>query len=275
MKCRAQIVRDNKKNPIRFKGFVTDITQEKNNEARLTKLQQKQRQQEEKEKMIEQFLANMSHELRTPLNAILGFSDLLKNQFAGPLLQKQKDYIGEIFHAGTHLLKLIEHLLEFSKNKRDKLTLQKQYFSFLEWWTIHKGIIEQLANKKKITLVFNFSKSIKELFADKLRFTQIIYNLLSNAIKFTSKEGKVSFVVKEKADAFYFSVSDTGIGIKKEHHEKIFEPFTQLEVPFNKQYEGTGLGLPLSKLLIEAHGGRIWVESLKKGSKFSFTLPKK
>jgi Amt family ammonium transporter len=223
-----------------------------------------------------EFLATMSHELRTPLNAIIGFAEVLKDEITGTLNAEQKEYLGDIHSSGQHLLNMINSILDLSKIEAGKFELQNEEFSVEE--TIHEVLntITECSHKKDICLRTYILEDIPSIRADKVKFKQIMYNLLSNAIKFTPENGKITINAKLMDHHIQIAVSDTGIGIKPEDMEKLFEAFRQVDGSYARRYEGTGLGLILTKRLIELHGGKIWVKSMYgKGSTFTFTLPLK
>lgn len=222
------------------------------------------------------FLATMSHELRTPLNSIIGFSDLILGGNAGEMTKQQERYLANISTSGKHLLSLINNVLDLSKIEAGKLDLHFETFHANEVFTEAGQLVAPLANKKGVSMSYNIDESITNIYADKIRFKQILYNLISNAIKFTPKGGNIDVNIRKEGDMARVSVKDTGIGISKENIEKLFTPFTQLESAANRQYEGTGLGLSLVKRFVELHKGRIWVESEEsKGTTFTFELPLK
>lgn len=222
-----------------------------------------------------EFLANMSHELRTPLNSIIGFTKLILDGLDGEINKEQCQDL-EIVHASSqHLLKLINDLLNLSKIEAGKVELNYQEFPVSDLLSEILPGIENLAKKKGLTLECSTATGIDNLYADKIRIKQVLINLLGNAIKFTNKGG-VSLMVSKRNTEVIFSVTDTGIGIKKDNLEVIFDGFQQVGPAQIAGYEGTGLGLTISKQFVQMHGGRIWVESeLGKGSTFTFTLPKK
>ncbi len=227
------------------------------------------------------FLANMSHELRTPLNAIIGFSEVLEDQTFGPLNAKQTKYVCNVRNSGKHLLNMINDILDLSKIEAGKLELRREKFSLGATVDGIMGIVQVLANKKSITLKYEIDPVLQEIEADPKHFKQVLYNLLSNAVKFTPEGGKVnlSALPQEGAEPdsrqyVRISVSDTGIGIAPEDHSKVFSEFQQVDESYSRQQEGTGLGLALSKKLVELHGGEIWFTSEKgRGSTFTFTIP--
>ncbi len=224
-----------------------------------------------------EFLANMSHELRTPMNSIIGFSEILKEQYFGSLNEKQIEYVSDILESGKHLLSLINDILDLSKIESGKteLNLSKENI---------KGIIEntlimvkEKTIKHGITIDYTAQEEIEGIYmmTDKRKVKQIMYNLLSNATKFTPDGGNIHIEVKKDKKNIVVSVKDSGIGIEKEYHLKIFEEFFQIEGGITGKTPGTGLGLPLTKKLVEILGGTIIVESQGKGqgSTFTITLP--
>lgn len=222
-----------------------------------------------------EFLANMSHELRTPLNSINGYSEVLLDEHYGPLNEKQKEYIEIIYKSGKHLLSLINEILDLSKIEAGMLELELSSVSVKDVVNTAVMLLKEKALKHNI----NLQTEIKDgadinIEADERKLKQILFNLLSNAVKFTPEGGSVFVKVEKVEDMIKFSVMDTGIGIKKEDMEKLFKPFVQLETPYTKRFEGTGLGLALTKRLVELHKGEIYVESeFGKGSTFSFVIP--
>jgi signal transduction histidine kinase/DNA-binding response OmpR family regulator len=227
------------------------------------------------------FLANMSHELRTPLNAVIGFSEVLEDQTFGPLNDKQLKYVSNVRNSGKHLLNMINDILDLSKIEAGKLDLRRERFPLGSTIDGIIGIVKVLANKKAITLTAEIDPALTDIEADPKHFKQVLYNLLSNAVKFTPDEGKVHLSAALKRDiesggrgSAQISVSDTGIGIAPEDHHLVFSEFRQIDDSYSRQQEGTGLGLALSKKLVELHGGEIWFTSERgKGSTFFFTIP--
>ena len=219
------------------------------------------------------FLASMSHELRTPLNAIVGFSDLLAEQTAGQLNDKQKRFVHHIKQGSGHLLQLINDILDLSKIEAGQLEFHCEAFEIGEALPEVLSTIRPLAMAKHITVQEKIESELG-VFADRVRFKQILYNLLSNAVKFTPKDGRIDIECSEKADSVCVSVADTGIGIRPEDQKLVFEEFRQVEVSHANTQEGTGLGLAITKRLVEQQGGKISLESeLGKGSRFTVTLP--
>ena len=224
-----------------------------------------------------EFLANMSHELRTPLNAIIGFAEILRDGICGKLNELQTESVMDIHESGRHLLHMINDILDLSKIEAGKMELQSEEFSMASAMDDVHSIVRDMANKKKLDMQFVIPDDLPDIYADPVKFKQIMYNLLSNAVKFTPESGRITVDVQinNNDDEFEIAVTDTGIGIAPENQEAIFDEFRQLDSSRSRQYEGTGLGLALTKRLVRLHGGRIWVESegLGMGSKFSFTLP--
>jgi signal transduction histidine kinase/CheY-like chemotaxis protein len=219
------------------------------------------------------FLASMSHELRTPLNAIVGFSDLLAEQTAGGLNDKQKRFVNHIKQGSSHLLQLINDILDLSKIEAGQLELHCEDFHVAETLPEVLSTIRPLAMAKNIRVEQDLETS-SPIFADRVRFKQILYNLLSNAVKFTPKGGRIDIHCLEIKNFVRISVTDTGIGIRPEDQGVVFEEFRQVEGNAGATSEGTGLGLAITKRLVEQQGGKISLESeAGKGSRFTFTLP--
>ncbi len=220
------------------------------------------------------FLANMSHELRTPLNAIIGFSEVLELESAGPLTPTQRQYVSYVLQGGRHLLLLINDILDLSKVESGRLELQKKDTSVQEIVDGVNTLVLPLAEKKGLSLTSTFEPNLPSISVDPLRLRQVLYNLLSNAIKFTPRGGSISFGAAVAGASIELTVRDTGVGIRAEDRARLFQEFEQLESTRDQAIEGTGLGLALTKKLVELHGGTIRVESeLGHGSTFTVTLP--
>jgi signal transduction histidine kinase len=220
-----------------------------------------------------EFLANMSHELRTPLNAILGFSQVLQQKLFGELNPKQDEYVEDILSSGNHLLSLINDVLDLSKVEAGQIELEVAPFSLREAVERGAAMVRERASKNSVAIVAEIAPEVHVVEADERRIRQVLFNLLSNAIKFTPAGGRIAVTAARAGGEVEVAVTDTGPGIAADDRERIFEEFQQTEVGAS-QHEGTGLGLALSKRLVELHGGRIWVESeLGSGSRFVFTLP--
>ncbi|MFB3765618.1 MAG: response regulator [Methanotrichaceae archaeon] len=222
------------------------------------------------------FLANMSHELRTPLNAVIGFSSLLLED---NLTKDQKDNIESIRNGGEVLLSIISDILELSKSEKDKITLEHQPLSLKHCIEESMDMVAIHAKQKGLNLAYTISYGTPDtIIGDPGRLRQVLVNLLSNAVKFTDV-GDISVSVSSKAiegnkRKMTFSVKDTGIGMPKDKIDSLFQPFTQLEYTLSRKRDGAGLGLAISKKLVELMGGKIWAESEEgKGSIFRFTIP--
>ena len=220
------------------------------------------------------FLSNMSHELRTPLNAVIGFSEVLIDQKFGALNDKQKDYLNDILESGKFLLSLINDILDLAKVESGKTELVATRFSLKKLLEHSLIFVKEKALKHNIEILLEITKEVGYICADERKVRQIIFNLLSNAVKFTPDGGKVGINARINGSEVEVIIWDTGIGISKEDQNKLFRPFMQLESSLERKYEGTGLGLSLTKELVELHKGRISVESegKDKGSSFKFSL---
>ncbi len=219
------------------------------------------------------FLANMSHELRTPLNAIIGFSQVLRDEMVGPVNPKQSEYLDDIMSSGSHLLSLINDVLDLSKVEAGQVELDVHPFSLRE--ALERGVVmvRERATEDGVRVAFEADPEIDVVDGDERRIKQVIFNLLSNAVKFTPAGGEVEIGATRVNGEVRVSVADTGPGIAPEDRERIFEEFQQTEAG-GEHHEGTGLGLALSKRFVELHGGRIWLVSEPgRGSTFTFALP--
>ncbi|MFW9990256.1 MAG: PocR ligand-binding domain-containing protein, partial [Candidatus Odinarchaeota archaeon] len=221
-----------------------------------------------------QFLATMSHELRTPLNAIIGFTDLLLEDLLGPITEVQREYIKDIKSSADYQFEMIQKILDISQIESGQISLDLKYFSL-------KSIIDQIISnfklmldKKKIEMIVVGLENDFDIYADPIRFKEIIFNLISNAIKYTIK-GEIRLIIEENSKYWIFKVKDTGIGIDEKDFDIIFEEFKRVDSPYVLSVPGTGLGLSLIKRLIILHGGNIEFESkIGVGSTFSFRIPK-
>jgi signal transduction histidine kinase len=208
-----------------------------------------------------EFLANMSHELRTPLNAIIGFSDVMKTGMFGPLSQRYRDYAADIFNSGTHLLKLINDILDLSKLEAKQAELCEEEIDLAALISSCTHLMEPQAKGAKVHLSSMAIGNLPLVRADDRRMRQILINLLSNAVKFTPEGGSVHVSVSLSPDGIRIIVRDTGIGMTAEQIPLALEPFRQIDSSVSRKFEGTGLGLPLTKHLVELHGGSMLIES--------------
>ena len=218
----------------------------------------------------------MSHELRTPLNAIIGYSDMLIAEDSGALNEKQARFSKHIYDSGKHLLNLINEKIDISKIESGKVDLIYEDFSLREIMEDVRNITQPLAIKKHIKLnfpAFEYDITIK---ADGIKFKQMLYNLVNNAVKFTPNNGKVTVTADMTGGKLQVSVADTGVGISEEEQKKLFTPFYQVDSSCSREYQGTGIGLSVTKKLVELHRGKITVESIPgKGSTFTIIIPVK
>jgi signal transduction histidine kinase len=223
-----------------------------------------------------EFLANMSHELRTPLNGIIGFSEFLMDGKTGALNAEQQECLNHVYGSGRHLLHLINDVLDLSKVEAGKMDFYPETFSAAQVVEEACASVEPMSHKKKITLQFKIDPAADAVTLDVQKFKQVLYNLLSNAVKFTPPGGKVEVLVAPlPPEKLRLQVRDTGIGIKREELGKLFLVFQQLDSGITRRHEGTGLGLALTKRIVEAQGGSISVESEPdKGSTFTVILPR-
>ena len=260
---------------------IEDITERREIENGLEKaheeLQELAAELKRTAKVKSEFLANMSHELRTPLNSINGFSEVLYDETFGPLNEKQKKYVNNVLTSGKHLLLLINQILDMAKVEAGKMKLTLSSLPMKTLLNDISMLVADMVNKKKIEMLLEIAEDLPNIEADELKVKEIIYNLVSNAVKFTPEGGKIGMRAStRKADPeIEITVWDTGVGIAPENMGKIFEGFFRVDTPYSRVTEGTGLGLPLSRKLVELHGGKLSVESegLNKGTSVRFTLP--
>jgi signal transduction histidine kinase len=221
-----------------------------------------------------EFLANMSHELRTPLNAIIGFSEVLHDRMFGEINDKQAEYLNDIHSSGEHLLSLINDILDLSKIEAGRMELELSRFDVAGALENSMTLIRERASRNNIALALECDDEVGEWTADERKFKQIMLNLLSNAVKFTPQGGSISVRARRGNSSVEIAVTDTGIGIKPEDQQLVFEEFRQAGGDHLKKSEGTGLGLALTRRFVELHKGKISLQSeIGKGSTFTFTLP--
>jgi protein-histidine pros-kinase len=248
---------------------IRDVTERKRDmEAQNSRMQEANR-------LKSEFLANMSHELRTPLNAIIGFSKLLHVGKAGPLSGRQTEYLGDILNSSQHLLQLINDILDLAKIEAGRTEIHVEAVDLAKVTREVRDILRGLAAERRIQLSVALSPELQTVVVDPRMFKQVLYNYLSNAIKFTSEGGRVAMRIGPHDEgSFRVDVEDTGIGIKKEDIHRLFVEFQQLDLSASKRYPGTGLGLALTKRIVEIQGGTVGVTStVGKGSTFTAVLP--
>ncbi|HCS70223.1 MAG TPA: hypothetical protein DIW51_09685 [Rhodospirillaceae bacterium] len=243
-----------------YRGFARDVTREWQSDQALRSAKEEA---ELANRAKTEFLANMSHELRTPLNSIIGFSDILVNETFGTLnVPQYKEYAGDINDAGKHLLQLINDLLDLARIERGQMSLNEQRLDLRLIVNSCHRLVRERALEAGVSLMIDCHADLPPLMADELRVKQALVNLLSNAIKFTEQGGAVSVVARQQDDgAIRLTVSDTGIGISPEDMAVALSEFGQVDGSLTRKHEGTGLGLTLSRKLIELHGGVLEMES--------------
>jgi protein-histidine pros-kinase len=221
------------------------------------------------------FLANMSHELRTPLNGIIGFAEFLVDGKPGKLNAKQTEYLTDILNSGRHLLQLINDVLDLAKVEAGKMEFNPETFVVAKAIDEVCAVAKPIAQKKNIQVSVQVAPGLDSVTLDQQKFKQVLYNLVSNAVKFTDEGGKVTIIAAPHgAQQLRLAIKDTGIGIRAEDVRRLFREFEQLESGASRRYEGTGLGLALTKRIVELQGGTIAVESeAGKGSTFTVVLP--
>jgi len=243
-------------------------------EARTQELSQAIKALRKADQVKSQFLANMSHELRTPLNAIISSSQILLERIFGLLNEKQEKYIHDIQNGGVHLLQLINDILDISKIEAGMMKLSISKFYIEDIIINSYSVVKSLAYRKNIEFNIKIAPSNFEIKADEKKLKQILYNLFSNAVKFTPEGGKVDIEAYKRDNFLQVIVRDNGIGIKEDDQERVFLEFEQADSSYEREHEGTGLGLPLSKKLVEMHGGEIYLNSKEgEGTEVIFTLP--
>jgi two-component system CheB/CheR fusion protein len=222
-----------------------------------------------------EFLANMSHELRTPLNSINGFAEVLFDETFGPLNEKQRQYVNNVLTSGRHLRLLINQILDMAQVEAGKMKLALSSIPMKSLLNELSMLVADMVSKKKIEMLLEIAEDLPNIVADELKVREIIYNLLSNAVKFTPDGGQIGMRAKKVDSVIEIVVWDTGVGIAPENIGKVFEGFFRVDTPYSRVTEGTGLGLALSRKLVELHGGTLFIESegLNKGTSVRFILP--
>jgi signal transduction histidine kinase len=256
-----------------YDGFIEDITAERERERKLKDATESSLLATRSKS---EFLANVSHELRTPLNAIVGFADMFVNQAFGPLgSDKYVEYSRDIHHSATYLQRLINDILDVSKAESGKVDLQEGLVDLGHLINSALRMVRDHADKKMLVLATEIDEHLPQLRADEGKMRQILINLLSNAVKFTEDGGRITVRARERMDGgMTIAVADTGIGIEDEDIPRALEPFVQLDTGLSRQFQGTGLGLPLASRLTELHGGRLDLQSRRGvGTVASVVLP--
>jgi PAS domain S-box-containing protein len=248
-----------------------DVTELK----QLEQTRQKNVELENVNRIKSEFLASMSHELRTPLNGIIGFTELLIDEKPGTLRPQQKEYLNDVLNSALHLLQLINDVLDIAKLEAGKMELHPEIFPCTRPIEEVAAVIQGIAQKKRIVVGIEIGAGLDAITLDQHKFKQVLYNLLSNAVKFSDEGGQVDIHVRRlDPHQFEVQVRDKGIGIKAEDINRLFTEFEQLDSGTTRRFEGTGLGLALTKKIVEFQGGRISVQSeLGKGSVFTVVLP--
>ena len=241
-------------------GILTDITELKRREEALSAAKE---QAEIASRSKTEFLANISHELRTPLNAIIGFTEIMRDEIFGPVGSRQyQDYLGDIHASARHLLDVINDILDVAKAEAGKLELDEEEVVIATVIRATTRLVQERAHRTDQTIVINAPAELPLVYADERKLKQILLNLLSNAIKFTPAGGRIEIVAKlDPSGDFLLHVADTGIGIAPEDVAVALAPFGQVDGALSRKYEGTGLGLPLTRAMVELHGGTLSIAS--------------
>jgi signal transduction histidine kinase len=257
-----------RREPVRFTGLVLDITERKRLEVELVSAKETS---EEASRAKSQFLTNMSHELRTPMTVILGYIQVLQETDPAP---EQLPMLEMVYAAALQLLAIIDDVLDISRIEARRLRIEERPFDLRQSVRQAVDLFAVQARERGLDLRWEVAPAIPDrVSGDPDRLTQILINLISNAVKFT-QAGEVAVTATPVTEGLLFSVSDTGIGIPQQDLQRIFSPFTQLDVSSTRAHGGTGLGLAICRELVALMGGRIWVESTEgRGSRFFFVLP--
>jgi PAS domain S-box-containing protein len=263
-----------------FTVILRDISRQKALEEQLRRqneaLEEQNRQVQEANRLKSEFLANMSHELRTPLNAIVGFAEIMHDGRVGPIASAHREYLGDILTSARHLLQLINDILDLAKVESGKFEFHPEVIDLASLCRQVRDNLRTLAAKKRIQVDLEISEIVTKVTADSAKLKQVLYNYLSNAIKFTPDGGCVTIRVLPAGDTeFRLEVEDTGIGIREDDLPRLFREFEQLDAGAAKKFQGTGLGLALTRRLVEAQAGQVGVQStLGAGSVFYAILPR-
>ena len=272
--------RDGHGTPIGFVLISKDITAQKALEEQLRRkneeLEQQNQRVQQANRMKSEFLANMSHELRTPLNGIIGFAELMHNGRVGKVSETHKEYLGDILTSARHLLQLINDVLDLAKVEAGKIDFHSEPLDMSRLLGEVRDVLRTVAQRKRIKVELEPDPTLGAVSGDASKIKQVLYNYLSNALKFTPEEGCVWVRCRpEDNERFRIEVEDNGIGIKQDDFDRLFVEFQQLDGSSTKRYQGTGLGLALTKRLVEAQGGRVDFRSkVGAGSCFAAVLPR-
>ena len=273
--------RDDRGRPVGFVLISKDITAQKALEEQLRRkneeLEEQNRRVEQANRLKSEFLANMSHELRTPLNGIIGFTELMHSGKAGSISATHKEYLGDVLTSARHLLQLINDVLDLAKVESGKVAFRADPIDLPKVVGEVRDGLRTIAAKRRMLVETEVDASLGPIVSDAAKLKQVLYNYLSNALKFSEEGGRVRVrVVPDGEETFRVEVSDDGIGIREEDLERLFVEFQQLDASTTKRYPGTGLGLALTKRIVEAQGGRVGVESrIGRGSTFYAVLPRR
>src|SRR6266702_512471 len=260
-------------------GAIRDVTEQKILEEQLQRkneeLEEQYRRVQEANRLKDEFLANMSHELRTPLNAIIGFTEMMYDGEVEDDPETQHEYLGDVLSSSRHLLQLINDVLDLAKVQAGKMTFYPEKINLEQVVGEVRDILRLLIQDKHLRFETEIDKTLRWAVIDPSKLKQVLYNYLSNAFKFTPDEGQVTVRIKREGEgAFFIEVEDTGIGIPPEDFGRLFVEFQQLDAGMAKKHRGTGLGLALTRSIVEAQGGRVGVRSVHgQGSTFLALLP--
>jgi PAS domain S-box-containing protein len=252
-------------------------SQELEEQNRRVELEEQNKRMQEANRLKSEFVANMSHELRTPLNSIIGFAELMHKGKVGPMADDHREYLSDILTSSRHLLQLINDVLDLAKVESGKIEFRPEPIEVQKVVSEVRDILRGLAAEKRTRIEILVDPELTDVFLDPSKLKQVLYNYLSNAIKFTPDGGQVTVRVgRQGPDQLRFDVEDTGIGVRPEDIHRLFIEFQQLDSSMSKRYAGTGLGLALTKRIVEAQGGSVAVESVpQRGSTFSAILPRR
>lgn len=265
-----------KKQKEKLRRVALDLERSEGRSSELSRKYSEEKEKAERAALAKSaFLANMSHELRTPLNAVIGFSEIMTNELAGPLGDPSyKEYAKDILMSGQHLLDMINDILDMAKIEAGKMTISPQPIDPVDPVDAAMRMIRRKAEEKGINLVLEAEDNLPDIDADHRAIRQMMLNLLSNAIKFTDSAGTITVRVEQRGTDIYFGVTDTGVGIPPEDLPRLAQPFEQVAKTKDRNHEGTGLGLALTKSFAEMHGGRMLLSSIYgEGTTVAFVLP--